>query len=201
MTDPKDSTTPTTPDGIARKSACRCMDVAAPAMIAAFNLAGSRDWRFPPDVQERAASLVRDMCQLFFANEARISAANGDGELARDSKSSTLEDLGVSESAPPDPKPIEVAPGVLQMSRDSFVQVFKGSKESLLAAGMCEPEDFPVPPKRVRYGDDGFQWKLARCAGGQYKLIEWLGIRPRPGLAARPCAPDFAQWMREAYGK
>lgn len=58
-----------------RTAALRYFDQAAPMVIAAFNLAGSREWQFPPDVQERATSLLRELSHLFFENEARIRPA------------------------------------------------------------------------------------------------------------------------------
>lgn len=56
-----------------RAAARSAFDHAAPAVIAAFNLADSRDWQFPPNVQARALELVRELCFLFFENEQRIS--------------------------------------------------------------------------------------------------------------------------------
>ena len=41
----------------------------------------------------------------------------------------------------------------LVFERLSFWHRYTGTREQLLAAGACSPDDFPMPPKRIRYGD------------------------------------------------
>ncbi|MEK6594691.1 MAG: hypothetical protein AABZ67_16600 [Pseudomonadota bacterium] len=60
-----------------RAEARGMFDHAAQGVIAAFNLAGSRDWHFPPDVQVRALELVRELSYFFFDNETKITPRDG----------------------------------------------------------------------------------------------------------------------------
>jgi hypothetical protein len=53
-------------------AARRLIDDGIPTVMAAFNLAGCRNWRFPPDIEERAKDLIFDLVRLFDDNEERI---------------------------------------------------------------------------------------------------------------------------------
>lgn len=55
---------------------------------------------------------------------------------------------------------------------------FTGTKDALIAKGICREEHFPIPPKRVRRSHDaGNQlpgdWEMRRLAGGRYELRAW----------------------------
>ena len=108
-------------------------------------------------------------------------------------------------------KPIEIAPGVLQVGDHPARKDYIGMPEALIAAGLCRRENIPVLPKRVNRGHDGDRsfWTLTRQKGGTFLLMYWrAGPRPfeaeRFGPAARARAAQldvgFQRFIQRATG-
>jgi hypothetical protein len=96
-------------------------------------------------------------------------------------------------------KKCNTAPGIV-IADSQYWTKYRGTKEALIAAGICTEEQFPVTPKRMREGDmdsltDG--WRLRRHKGGVFELMRWHERREKPRPPLRESPEQFREWLAQ----
>lgn len=97
----------------------------------------------------------------------------------------------------PDIERLEIPPG-------HAYDLFRGTRDALIAAGLANDSMFPKPPKLVSRGTMDTErfwfWRIRRIKGGRYEIcLSWTPQERSRAAAARATAAEYATADQEAF--